>query len=329
VELIYPPKLRPGDSVRVIAPSRSRAMVNEHDHTAIIESRFAALGLRLSYGEHVDERDAFDSAAVPSRVADLHAAFADPAVAGIMTVIGGYNSNELLPHLDWDLIRANPKVFCGYSDITALQAAMLARAGLVTYYGPHWSTFGMARHCEQTLEWFTACLLRDDPVELAPAEIWTDDLWFLDQEDREVLPGDGWWPLRPGHAQGRIVGGNLSTLNLLQGKPYLPALADAVLFLEDDFESQPPTFARQLTSLLQLPGAVGLRGLVVGRFQRDSNMTRALLEQIIAGQPGLAGLPVLANVDIGHTNPIATVPLGGQAEISAGPGDLSIILTRH
>lgn len=304
-------------------------MVNEHDHTAIIERRFAALGLRLSYGEHVDERDAFDSSPAQSRVADLHAAFADPAVAAIMTVIGGYNSNELLPYLNWDLIRANPKIFCGYSDITALQGAMLARSGLVTYHGPHWSTFGMARHSEQTVAWFTACLLRDDPVQLAPAESWTDDLWFLDQENREVWPGDGWWPLQPGHAHGRVVGGNLSTLNLLQGKSYFPSLANAVLFIEDDSESQPPTFARELTSLLQLPGAAGLRGLVIGRFQRDSNMTRALLEQIIAGRPGLSGLPVLANVDIGHTNPIATIPLGGEAAISAGPGDLSVLLTRH
>ncbi len=315
--------------MRVIAPSRSRALVSEYDHTAIIERRFAALGLRLSYGEHVDERDAFDSSPVPSRLADLHAAFADPAVAAIMTVIGGYNSNELLPYLDWDLIRANPKIFCGYSDITALQGAMLARAGLVTYYGPHWSTFGMARHSEQTVAWFAACLLGDDPVQLVPAESWTDDLWFLDQEHREVWPGDGWWPLQPGHAQGRVVGGNLCTLNLLQGKSYFPPLADAVLFIEDDYESQPPAFARELTSLLQLPGAAGLRGLVIGRFQRDSNMARALLEQIIARQPGLSGLPVLANVDIGHTNPIATIPLGGEAAISAGPGDLSVILTRH
>ena len=99
--------------MRVIAPSRSRAMVNVHNHTAIIERRFAALGLRLSYGEHVDERDAFDSSPARSRVADLHAAFADPAVAAIMTVIGGYDSNEPLPCLDWDLIRANTKIFCG------------------------------------------------------------------------------------------------------------------------------------------------------------------------------------------------------------------------
>src|SRR5215470_2678397 len=151
----------PGDEIRVIAPSCSRAMVTEHDHTGIIEARFAELGLSLSYGAHIDERDDCDSSAVASRVADLHAAFADPAVAAVMTVIGGYNSNELLPSLDWELIRTHPKIFCGYSDITALQCAILARAGLVTYCGPHWSSFGMARYFGQTLRWFTECLMRD------------------------------------------------------------------------------------------------------------------------------------------------------------------------
>lgn len=329
VETIYPPKLRSGDQIRIVAPSRSRALVAEHDHSAIIEARFAELGLSLSYGAHVDERDAFISSPVEARVADLHAAFADPAVAGIMTVIGGYNCNELLPSLDWELIRANPKVFCGYSDITALHGAMLARGGLVTYNGPHWSSFGMARHFEPTLRWFTACLLQDDPVRLEPARSWTDDEWFRDQENREVLQTDGWWPLRGGQAAGTLIGGNLSTFCLLQGTPYLPPLAGAVFFVEDDFESQPAHFARQLTSLLQLPAAAGIRGLVVGRFQRASHLTRPLLEEIVARQPVLAGLPVLANVDVGHTSPFATLPIGGQVLMSADANDLHITLTRH
>ena len=329
VEILYPAKLRRGDEIRVIAPSCSRAMVNEHDHTGIIEGRFAELGLSLSYGAHVDERDAFDSSAVASRVADLHAAFADPAVAAVMTVIGGYNSNELLPSLDWELIRAHPKIFCGYSDITALQCAILARAGLVTYCGPHWSSFGMARYFGQTLRWFTECLMRDDPVRLEPATAWTDDMWFLDQDNREVLDTDGWWPLQHGHAAGRLVGGNLGTLSLLPGTPYMPPLADAVLVVEDDEESQPANFARNLTSLLQLPDAAAIRGLIVGRFQRATNMTRQLLQQIIDGQPPLAGLPVLANVDVGHTSPMATLPIGGQIVMSAQPGDLHLILAQH
>lgn len=325
MELIRPPLLRAGDTVRAIAPSRSRAMVAEHDHSALIEQRLSGLGLRVDFGAHVDERDDFDSSSVASRVADLHDAFADPGVSGILTVIGGFASNELLPHLDFDLIRAHPKVFCGYSDITALNNAMLARSGLVTFCGPHWSTFGMRDHLDQTLDWWAQVLLDGaaptDGFDVEPAAEWTDDLWFIDQDDRHPMPNEGWWPLQPGRAVGRIVGGNLCTLNLLQGTPWMPSLAGAVLFVEDDAESLPWDFARDLTSLLQLPDAAGIQGLVVGRFQRDSAVSRQHLEQIVANQPALTGLPVLANADFGHTSPLLTLPVGGDAVLDVGaPG---------
>lgn len=305
--------------IRVVAPARSRAMVAEHDHSSLIEQRFAQMGLRISYGSHIDERDSLDSSSIESRVFDIHAAFADPEVAGILTVIGGFNSNELLPYLDWDLIEANPKVFCGYSDITALQNAILAHTGLVTYSGPHWSSFGMRDHFEQTLQWFTETLLGNRPLALTPSELWTDDDWFLDQDNRDPLAGDGWWALQPGMASGRVVGGNLCTLNLLQGTPHMPALDGALLFLEDDYESHSATFARDLTSLLQVPDAGGITGLVIGRFQRASRMTRDVLEHIVRTQQRLSGLPVLANADFGHTQPQITLPIGGRAELTVGP----------
>ena len=314
---VSPPKLRPGDHIRVIAPSRSRALVLEHDHSALIEDRFAEMGLSLSFGEHVDERDAFDSAAIRSRVDDLHAAFADPAVQGVLTVIGGFNSNELLPYLDWDLIADHPKVFCGYSDITALQNAILARTGLITYCGPHWSTFGMRDHFEDTWRWFRQACLSDEPFDVEPAKLWTDDFWFADQDHREVERTEGWWMLSAGQAAGRLVGGNLCTLNLLQGTAYWPSLDGAILAVEDDELSDPANFARDLTSLLQQPDAAGVRGMLIGRFQRVSEVTRALLEQIVERQPVLAGLPVLANLDFGHTNPLATLPIGGRVEVIA------------
>ncbi|TYB62324.1 LD-carboxypeptidase [Nonomuraea sp. PA05] len=327
--MTYPRKLTRGDVVRVVAPSGSRAMVTEHDHTGIIETRFAELGLTLTYGHHVDERDAFDSSAIASRVADLHDAFADPGVAAIITVIGGYNSNELLPYLDWDLIRANPKILCGYSDISALQNAILARTGLVTYSGPHWSTFGMRDHFEQTLRWFTEVMFGSGPVTLEPSQAWSDDLWFLDQDKRELIPNEGWWRLRPGTAEGRIVGGNLATLSALRGTPYMPSLDGAILVLEDDFESHAATFARNLTSLLQLPDAAGVRGLAIGRFQPASRVTRPLLEQIVSTQPVLREVPVLANLDVGHTSPLATVPIGGLAELTVTGEEASLVLREH
>ena len=155
-------------------------------------------------------------------------------------------------------------------------------------------------------------LFTDGPIRLHPSSFWTDDLWFADQDDRHPRPNDGWWPLRAGTAAGRIVGGNLATLNLLQGTPYMPSLGGAVLLAENDSSSDPPTFARDLTSLLQLPDAAGVRGLVIGRFQQASRTTRPLLEQIVARQNLSAGAPVLANADFGHTNPLATIPIGGQ-----------------
>lgn len=326
--VVFPRKLRRGDTVRVIAPSRNRALVLEHDHSRIAEKRFADLGLNLTFGEHVDERDVFDSSSIASRVADLHAAFADPDVAAILTVIGGFNSNELLPYLDWDLIRANPKVFCGYSDITALQNAMLAEAGLVTYSGPHWSSFGMRDHFEATLAWFTEALFDDRAIEVYPAEAWTDDMWFLDQDARNPIPNDGWWPIRPGQAEGRIVGGNLGTLNLLQGTPWFPSLDGALVFVEDDELSNPVAFARDLTSLLQVPDAKRISGLVIGRFQQASSMSRRVLEEIVARQGALAGLPVLANVDFGHTDPRLTFPIGGSAVLEVSETS-RLVVTAH
>lgn len=320
---IVPPKLRRGDTVRVIAPSMSLAVIGEANRP-IADTRFAELGLTVTFGEHVLERDGLDSSSVASRIADLHAAFADPTVNGILTVIGGFNSSSLLPQLDWSLIAANPKVFCGYSDITALQAAMLARADLVTYSGPHWSTFGMQHHLDYTLRAFTDCLFSTEPLDVLPARTWTDDAWYADQDDRHPHPNDGWWVLGEGEAAGRILGGNLSTFTLLHGTPYLPSLNGSIVFIEDDYESKPHHFDRNLVSLLQQPGFADVRGLVIGRFQRDSGMTRSLLEEIVATKPELSLLPVVANVDFGHTNPMITFPIGGEATVTATPEDAAI-----
>jgi len=323
-----PPRLRRGDTVRVVAPSLSLAALGTPHHE-VIDRRFAELGLTVTFGEHVRDRDAFDSSSVESRVADLHAAFADPEVAGVLTVIGGFNSNQLLPLLDWDLIAANPKVFCGYSDITALQTAMLARSNLVTYSGPHWSSFGMERHFDYTLRAFEDCLFTDEPLDITPAPEWTDDAWYADQADRHPQPNDGWQVLTKGTATGRIVGGNLCTFNLLQGTVYFPPLDGTVLFLEDDYESAPHHVDRNLVSLLHQPGFAGVRGLVLGRFQRQSGMSPELLAQSLTAKPELRGLPIIANVEIGHTSPMITFPIGGEVELTADPARPAIRIARH
>lgn len=294
-------------------------MVMEHDNTEFwVQHLTEELGLRVGFGDHVDELGPLDTASVEARVADLHAAFADDSVDGILTVIGGYLSNQLLPYLDYDLIAAHPKVFCGYSDITALSNAIHAVTGLVTYVGPHWSSFGMRDHFEPTQEWFRQATFTTEPMEIEPSSWWNDEAWFADQDHRELLTNDGWWPLRAGEARGSLVGGNLCTLNLLQGTRWMPSLAGRVVFVEDDYLSFPTMFGRDLTSLFQLPGAEGVAGVIIGRFQQQSGVTRDHLDAIIADIPALQGKPVLANLDFGHTMPLMTIPVGGTAQLTVG-----------
>src|SRR3990167_2363671 len=129
---IYPEKLRKGDEVRIIAPSRSMAIISE-ESKKIANQRFSDLGLKLSFGKHVEEKDDFCSSSIASRAEDLHEAFFDKNVKAIITVIGGFNSNQLLKYIDWKIIKDNPKIFCGFSDITILNNAILQKTGLVSY----------------------------------------------------------------------------------------------------------------------------------------------------------------------------------------------------
>jgi muramoyltetrapeptide carboxypeptidase LdcA involved in peptidoglycan recycling len=306
-------------TIRVIAPSLSAAVITSENQQRAT-TRLEELGFRVTFGEHVQETGPLDKATTAARVADLHAAFADPDVDLVLTAIGGYASNDLLPHLDWDLIRGNPKAFCGFSDITALQNAFLSRAGMVSYSGPHWSTFGCVRHLESTVAGFLRAVTGGEPWHLIPSPWWSDDRWYLAQDDRTLLPNPGWWTMRPGETSGPIIGGNLSTISLLCGTRYFPAIEGAVLFVEDDAASTPQIFARQLTGLLQQPTMTSLSGLVIGRFQRETGMTRELLAAIIDNQPLRHDVPVLANGDFGHTLPLCTIPIGGTAELN-GHGD--------
>ncbi|MGI9646719.1 MAG: S66 family peptidase [Ilumatobacteraceae bacterium] len=315
---IRPAPLQAGDEVRVIAPSLSLARISP-ENRAIANARFAEMGVRLSFGRHVEECDRFHSSSTTSRVEDLHEAFTDDGVAAVLTVIGGQNCNQLLPFIDWDLIAAHPKIFCGFSDITILGCAIHARTGLVTFSGPHYSTFAMRQHIGQTRDWFRAMLFSDRPVAVEPATTWSDDEWFASQDDRTIRPNHGHWVLVEGEAEGRLIGGNLCTLNLLQGTAWMPDLCGAVVFVEDDYLSYPETFDRDLTSLTQQPGFEDVRGLLIGRFQTASEMTQEDLVAIIAANRRLDGMPIVANVDFGHTDPLLTIPIGGRAVVRAAP----------
>ncbi|WP_342318785.1 LD-carboxypeptidase [Corynebacterium mayonis] len=206
---MYPAPLTPGSTVRVVTPSRSLPYVVDGQAgdflSHLATQRLNDLGLTVTFGNNVEESDEFYTSEVDSRVSDIHDAFTDPDVAGILSVIGGFNTNELPPFLDSDLIAAHPTFFCGHSDVTALQNALYARTGLITYSGPHWSTFGMRDHSELTRSSFTHAAFSDETIEWAPSTWFTDDDWFINQDDRPTEKTDGWWPIREGEAVGTSI----------------------------------------------------------------------------------------------------------------------------
>lgn len=324
----YPDKLKVGDEIRVIAPVRSLSLLSK-EHKALADQRLTELGFKLTFGKHLDPMDEFQSNPIDVRIEDLHAAFADKNVKAIFTVIGGFNSNQLLRYINWDLIRDNPKIFCGFSDVTALNNSILAKTGLVTYSGPHYSTFGQKLYLDYTLDYAKKCLMSDEPIDIIPSENWSDDLWYFDQDKRELIKNEGWLIINEGQAEGTIVGGNLCTYNLLQGTEYFPSLENTVLFIEDDSESQPHHFDRNLQSIIHQPGFEGVKGIVIGRLQKDSHMTNDKLTKIIKTKKELDNLPVIANVDFGHTDPKITYPIGGEVRINANPNGPSITITKH
>ena len=325
---MVPARLEEGDRVAVVAPSRSLAIISKPVRDIAL-GRLGELGLEVAMSRHAEEIDDFTSSSIRSRVEDLHWAFESKEIKAILTVIGGFNSNQLLRDLDYGLIEANPKIFCGFSDITALQNAILAKTGLVTYSGPHFSSFGMKKGFEYTLEGFRQCLFSSTPLEISPSESWSDDAWYLDQEKRNCIRNAGPRVINAGEARGKVIGGNLCTFNLIQGTEFMPDLKDSILFIEDDEETKPYIFDRDLQSLIHQPGFDGVGGIAIGRFQNASKITFEMLSKIIKTKRELVDIPVIADLDFGHTTPQITFPVGGKAEMRADAVRPVLRITEH
>lgn len=318
MQKIIPEKLKKGDKIMIIAPARGLKIIGQ-DVRQIATERLNKLGLEVVFAPNTTDAnwDYMGSSSIENRVEDIHTAFKDNSIKAILTVIGGFNSNQLLKYLDYELIRNNPKIICGYSDITALLNAITAQTGLQTYYGPHYSSLGMKYGCDYTFEHFVKMLTTDNADEIEPSQVWSDDLWFLDQEKRDFDANEGYWIIHQGQAKGVIAGGNLCTYNLLLGTPYRRKFTeDTILFIEDTASAPLQDIERDLQALIHQEDFKNVKGIVIGRFQKDSKITKEGLEYIINTKKELKNLPIIANVDFGHTYPLLTIPLGGTATIN-------------
>ncbi|MBT4257894.1 LD-carboxypeptidase [archaeon] len=314
---MIPKKLKKGDEIRIIAPARSLSLLSE-ENIKLAKEKFEKEGFKITFSKNCSESDMFNSSSVNSRIEDLHEAFRDKNVKAIITVIGGFNSNQLLDYLDYELIKNNPKILCGYSDITALSNAITKKTGLVTYYGPHFSTWAMKKEFEYTLEHFKKCLIENREFLIEPSKTWSDDAWYMDQNKRNIKKNEGHTIINAGKAEGNIIGGNIGTFSLLYGTEFMPEISNSILFIEECFsgeQSFPEEFDRNLQSLIHQPGFEKVKGIVIGRFQIEGKMDLEKLKDIIETKKELKKIPIIANVDFGHTNPLITFPIGGTARL--------------
>ena len=333
---VVPDKLRAGDEVRILALSRSIGGLKVYPGIADADVEFArkgieALGLRVSFGRHVLETNPHLTVSVEARLEDLRDALTDASVKGILAVTGGIGAIQILNRLDFGLFAAHPKILCGYSDITFLCNTIYARTGLVTYNGPHFSTFMMHKGFDYTLRYFRACLFDAAPFDAVASPEWSDDVWIKDQETRHFFPNSGWWGIHDGEVEGNVLGGSYFALNLMQGSEFFPPLDEAILFLESPAEGKSTlmNLDMALRALTYQPDFRKVRAIVIGRFAGNGGIDRDKMSAMINDIPELAGLPVIANCDFGHTSPLLTLPIGGRCRIKVSGGETRITMLTH
>lgn len=312
--------LRDGSEIRVIAPSQSKKAKQAQNYERA-EKRLKSLGYAVSFGKNDESVHHLGTAKAQYRASDINDAYADKNVEAIMAIDGGWSANEVLPLIDWGLVRNNPKPLIGFSDITVLLNGIYAKTGNIGILGPNFGTIGRMQSWQYTLENLNRILRQEFPVSLIRSRQWGE-------KGSDRFKTKPWWIISKGTAEGVLLGGNLGTFYLLQGTEYQPRFDKPfILALEDDDEAGIYTtqeVSRRLESILQLPGLkVNLAGIIIGRFQPGSRVTKNKLVSLLESKQ-LGNIPIIGNVDFGHTLPMTTLMVGGKVQINTD-GDTGII----
>ena len=308
---IRPRHLQPGATLGVIAPASAPSDPRNVDRAI---GALEKLKFKTKLAKHVHQRHGFLAGNDRDRAADLMSMFTDRKVNGILCVRGGYGSARLLPLLDYPAIQRQPKVFVGYSDITSLHCAFLVQLNLISFHGPMLnSDFARDDMPDFTMQRFLRTLMRPE----APGDITTG-------YDGKMTT------LRPGVANGQLIGGNLSLLCASLGTPWQPPFRARILFLED-LDEVPYRMDRMLTQLLnagllqQLAGiAIGIcKGCVDPKAIRTKEY-RQTLEDVFRDRLRPLKIPVVMGLPFGHIPHNATLPVGAHVTLDATNGRLIV-----
>jgi len=313
-EYIHPKALKRGDTVGIIAPATA---VTDPDQLDKAVEALNYFGLNAKFGKNVLKGEGYKTRTVDERLDDLHSMFKDKDIAGVFCLRGGYGSPQLLDKIDYELIKNNPKVFIGYSDITAMHLAINKLSKLITFHGP----VLLSGFSNYTADYFSKALFKTNPIGKVVNSESKNGI-------RLVHPTR---TIKPGKASGKLIGGNLSLICSLMGTPYEIDTTNKILFIEDVGE-EPFRIDRMLTQL-RLAGKLNTAsGVIFGECQgcnsdglNPSHVWDYSLGEVLDNILGNLNIPVFYGLTFGHTNDQITLPLGVDAELDAESGTLNII----
>ena len=309
---LLPPALNKGDTVGLVSPSSA---TSDRLSLQLAREAMEAFGLKVKTGEHYDARYGHLAGTDAERAGDINAMFGDKQVKAIVCVRGGSGAARLLPLLDYDRIRANPKILLGYSDITALHSAIQARTGLVTFHGQIGSGTWNRFNADQ----FDRLFFKRELMHYQNT--------VVDADDELVPRSNRTLTLLGGVAQGELVGGNLTVLTALAGSPYLPDFTGKILFLEDVEEA--PYRIDRMFSTLKLMGALDkIAGFIFGECtdcKPGDGYGSLTLDQIFDDYIVPLKIPAYRGAMIGHIREQFIVPVGGRVEMDADTGSFRLL----
>lgn len=280
-------------------------------------------GFRVIDGTLFKKQDFYRSGSIRERADEFNRLLYNDDVQILMASIGGNNSNSLLPYVDYDYLKRHPKIIIGYSDTTALLLAIYAKTGLITFYGPALAaSFGeFPPFVDITFEHFKSMICEgvSVPYEYQMPAIWTDEWIDWSRQDRgKTANTNHWVSVTPGVCTGRLIGGNLNTLEGFLGTPYMPQIKEGdILFIEDSLKDA-STVERSF-SLLKLAGVFDkISGIILGKHEKfDDNGSGRKPYEILLEVLGPHQIPFLAEFDCCHTHPMFTLPIGCQIKLNA------------
>lgn len=308
---LFPKALKKGDTVGLVSSSKATAnRIDIQIATEVLET----LGFKVKHGQHLADRRGHLAGRDEDRAADINAMFADKTVNAVICLRGGSGAARVLPLLDYDVIRNNPKVLLGYSDITALHNAIGAQTGLITFHGPNgtgsWNSFNA--------EQFDKIFFRQEQAVFENEPAKGDEL-VARQNRTQVITG--------GKVQGELVGGNLTVLTALAGSPYLPDFTDKILFLEDVQED--PYRVDRMFSTLRLMGALDkIKGFIFGectKCEPGGGYGSLTLDEIFDDYIKPLNIPAYRGAMIGHIAKQFIVPVGAKVEMDADAGTFKLL----